>query len=187
MVSLDVLHRERLGHGLDAAAAEPQAVGGVVQQPVAARLRLEQQGEGRIARDADARDRVHLHGDGEGHGRSCRRRGRVSRSSAYTRPERAGEVFRAPRTPRRRASVKPTAQGLRASQARAARAIRRRLAGLIEFRGGAEVGARLDLDEGDGVALSGDRGRSRRRGRHSGARGSNSLCMSARSPRSFRR
>ncbi len=69
MVALNVLDGERLRHRLDPLAVEPQTVGRVVQEPMAACLRFEEQRKGRIAGDADALDRVHLRGDGEGHRR----------------------------------------------------------------------------------------------------------------------
>ncbi len=68
MIALDVLDSKRLDHRLDARACEPQTIGRVVQNAVAARLGFEQKRQGRVAGDADALDRVHLHGDGEGMG-----------------------------------------------------------------------------------------------------------------------
>ena len=50
MVALDVLDRQRFGHRLDAGAVEPQPLGRVMQQAMAARLGLEQQCEGRSRR-----------------------------------------------------------------------------------------------------------------------------------------
>ena len=47
------------------------------------------------------------------------------------------------------AQIKVAAQGLRASQTRAARPMRRRLVSVIAKCRGVEVVARLDLDEGD--------------------------------------
>src|SRR5262249_34482882 len=41
--------------------------GGVVGERMAARLSLQEQGKGRIARDIDPLDRIHLHRDGEPH------------------------------------------------------------------------------------------------------------------------
>ena len=72
MVALHVAHLDRLHRGHDLGAAHREVVGRVVEQPVPAPLRLEQQREGGIARDPDALDRVHLDGDGEGHGSSLR-------------------------------------------------------------------------------------------------------------------
>ena len=56
-------------------APQREFVGRVIGQPMAALLRLQQQREGGIAADVDARDRVHLDGDVQFHGRdpSCLR------------------------------------------------------------------------------------------------------------------
>ena len=55
---------------IELAVAEREIVRRVVEHVVAAPLRFEQEGEGRIAPDIDALDRVHLEGDFEGHGAS---------------------------------------------------------------------------------------------------------------------
>ena len=78
VIALDVLDRQRLGHHFDARAVEPQTVGRVMQDAVAARLGFEKKRERRVARDADALDRVHLHGDGQGHGRPVEGEKRIS-------------------------------------------------------------------------------------------------------------
>jgi hypothetical protein len=70
MVALDVAHRERLHLGHHLAVPHREAVRRVIEQPVPARLRLQQQREGRIAGDPDLLDRVHLDRDGEAHGGS---------------------------------------------------------------------------------------------------------------------
>ena len=70
VIALNVLDRKRFRHGLDARAVEPQTIGRVIENAMAARLGFEEKRKGRIARDADALDRVHLHGDGKGHWRS---------------------------------------------------------------------------------------------------------------------
>ena len=114
VIALDVLDRQRLRHRLDALAVEPQPVGRVVQDAVAARLGFEKKREGRVAGDADALDRVHLHGDGQGHGRPVGRRAAlqgISRSRAYTRPARGGEAARARRRRRRPAGSGPPPMG----------------------------------------------------------------------------
>jgi hypothetical protein len=67
MAALDVLDPQGLGRRGDAAVAQRQAVGRVVQEPVPAALRLDEEREGRVAGDPDALDRVHLDRDGEGH------------------------------------------------------------------------------------------------------------------------
>jgi hypothetical protein len=69
VVPLYVTHLQRLDAGDHLAVAHGQAVRRVMEKPVAARLRLEQKGKGRVAGDPDALDRVHLDRDGEGHGR----------------------------------------------------------------------------------------------------------------------
>ena len=67
-------------------AVQRQSVGRVIEQCVAARLRLEQQSEGRIAGDVDPLDRIHLHGDGQRHG------GRSSLSISRSQRIRCDEV-----------------------------------------------------------------------------------------------
>ena len=73
----------------------------------------------------------------------------VSRGPAYTLRQGGGEAAPARRRRRRRADSAPAAQGLRASQTRAARQMRRRLVSRDRARRRVEVVARLDLDEGD--------------------------------------
>ena len=138
---------------------EPQPIGGVMEQAMAARLRLEQQREGRIAGDADALDRVHLHGDGQGHGGpqsegEAERRG-INRSPAYTRRGVAGKpaggdehgVASQGQARRPRVAREPDARG-----AGDAPALRR----ADRLGGGIEIAARLDLDEGDRAAAPRD-------------------------------
>ena len=68
MVALLVAHRERPHGRKQRAVAQRHPVGRVIGELVAARLRFEQEGEGRIAADIDPLDRVHLDGDEERHG-----------------------------------------------------------------------------------------------------------------------
>ena len=67
VVAVDVAHLDGLGDRGDRPSRMRQPVRRVVQERVAARLRFEQHGEGRVARDLDALDRIHLDRDGEGH------------------------------------------------------------------------------------------------------------------------
>jgi hypothetical protein len=62
-----VAHLKRAHGGEDLAPLQRQAVRRVIGDGMAAPLRLQQQGEGRIAADIDPLDRVHLHGDGQAH------------------------------------------------------------------------------------------------------------------------
>ena len=78
--ALDVLDRKRLRHSLDMAAVEPQPIGRIMQDVVAARLGLEKKRESRVAGNSDALDRVHLHGDGQGHGRPVEAKGNRNQS-----------------------------------------------------------------------------------------------------------
>ena len=80
VIALDVLDRKRLGHHFNTGAVEPQSVGRVMQNAVAARLGFEKKRECRVSRDADALDRIHLRGDGQGHGRPVEGQGRVEES-----------------------------------------------------------------------------------------------------------
>ena len=64
-----VAHVQRLHRREDLVAALGELVGGVIGQPVPPLLRLDQEGESRIAADIDPLDRVHLHGDIQRHGR----------------------------------------------------------------------------------------------------------------------
>ena len=73
MVARDIAHLERPHRGRHFAVAQRQPVGRVIGQRVAARLRFQQQREGRIAADIDPLDRVHLHGDVQAHGTVSRR------------------------------------------------------------------------------------------------------------------
>ena len=57
----DVAHRERLNRRVEIAAPLGHAVGGIIGETVTARLRLEQQREGRVAANVDPLDRIHLH------------------------------------------------------------------------------------------------------------------------------
>jgi len=63
VIALDVAQLHRLDGGVDLAVAQAQAVRRVVEEPVAAALRLETHGEGGIARDVDGRHMVHLDRD----------------------------------------------------------------------------------------------------------------------------
>ena len=67
MVAGLVAHAERLHRGEHAVLHHRHAVGRVVAELVAARLRLQQQRKGRIAADVDPLDRVHLHRDVQCH------------------------------------------------------------------------------------------------------------------------
>ena len=71
MIAHLVAHGERLHRRHQLFAAQRQLVRRVIGQPVAALLRLQQQREGRIAADVDARDGVHLDGDVQFHKRAC--------------------------------------------------------------------------------------------------------------------
>ena len=62
-----VAHGEKLDRRHQLLALQRELVGRVVGQPVAALLRFQQQREGRIAADVDARDGVHLDGDVQFH------------------------------------------------------------------------------------------------------------------------
>ena len=151
MVAFDVLDHSGSAMASTRRSAQPKPVGRVMQQAVAARLRLEQEREGRVARDADAGDRIHLHGDGQGHGRSCRavrgRRGQ-SISSLYAQGAWRGRRRGATKTASPR-KVKPdgprVAREPHASGARNPPPLRRR----DRFRGRVEAAAGLHLDEGD--------------------------------------
>src|SRR6201992_643443 len=68
MIADLVAHRQHLHRGDQFLAAQRQLVGGVIGNPVAALLRLEQQREGGTAADVDTRDGVHLDGDIQFHG-----------------------------------------------------------------------------------------------------------------------
>ena len=70
MIALDVAHGQRLKQGADRSVAQGQPVGRVVEQVMAARLRLETQGERGVALDRDGGDMVHLDRDGKRHDRS---------------------------------------------------------------------------------------------------------------------
>ena len=63
MIAGFVAHFERLDLRHDARAGEGEPVGRVVENCVPARLRLQEKGERRVARDVDPLDRVHLDGD----------------------------------------------------------------------------------------------------------------------------
>ena len=67
MIAGDVAHRDGGGLGDDAALDKRKLVRRVVEQLVAARLRLQHEREGRVAGDGDFFDRVHLDGDVERH------------------------------------------------------------------------------------------------------------------------
>ena len=83
VVALPAAHLDRPAAGGDPALVERQPVGGVVEQPVPARLRLLHDPEGGIGGDVDPLDRIHLDGDVQGHGRAPRARvGRQSWPSA---------------------------------------------------------------------------------------------------------
>ena len=156
MIALDVLDRQRLGHRLDARAVEPQSIGRVVQQAMAARLGFEKKREGRIAGDADALDRVHLHGDGQGHGRPVEGQGRF-RESVDLEPIRVRRVTGKPAGrdedgvapqgsgPPPRVSREPDPRGARDSPP---------LGRADRDRRDFEIGPRFDLDEGDRAASS---------------------------------
>ena len=62
---------ERLDRREHLAVEQRQPVGRVIGERVAALLRLQQQGEGRIALDVDPLDRIHLHGDFQAHEHSA--------------------------------------------------------------------------------------------------------------------
>ena len=68
MIALLVAHVDRMAGGEQRPAVKRQRLGLVIEELVSAPLRLEHDGEGRIAGDIDALDRVHLHGDTERHG-----------------------------------------------------------------------------------------------------------------------
>ena len=68
MVACDVAHRDRGGLCYDASADKRKLVGRIIMQLMAARLRLQQEGEGRVAGYGDFFDRVHLDGDAQHHG-----------------------------------------------------------------------------------------------------------------------
>ena len=72
------------------AVAQRHAVGRVIGQAMPARLRFQQQREGRIAADVDPRDRVHLHGDIElAVERSCGGRSGGRGKARWSSPRRA--------------------------------------------------------------------------------------------------
>ncbi len=66
MIADFVTHRQRLHRRHQFLALQGKFIGRVVGQPVPALLCFQQQREGRIAADVDARDRVHLDGDFSG-------------------------------------------------------------------------------------------------------------------------
>ena len=68
MIALLVAHLKRLHRGEQPVPQQRQPVGGVIAERVLARLRFQEQREGRIAADIDPLDRVHLHRDGQAHG-----------------------------------------------------------------------------------------------------------------------
>ena len=63
MIALDVANLQRFDSGEDLAVTHGQAVGSVVKQLEATRLRFERHGEGGIAGNADAGNMVHLERD----------------------------------------------------------------------------------------------------------------------------
>ena len=67
MIAGLVAHGEHLDRRDQLLAAQRELVRRVIGQPVAALLRFQQQREGRIAADVDARDGVHLDGDVQFH------------------------------------------------------------------------------------------------------------------------
>ncbi len=70
MMAVAADHLERPPAGIEAPVAQAQRLGQVVEQRMAAGLRLEREGEGRIRIDVDRVDRIHLDRDGETHGSS---------------------------------------------------------------------------------------------------------------------
>ncbi len=67
MIALDPLDGDRPGAGADSPILVAQILGEIVEQPMAALLRLKHQRECGVAGDADLLQRVHLHGNGQAH------------------------------------------------------------------------------------------------------------------------
>ena len=67
MIAGLVAHRERLDARRNIAVAHHQLIGRVIEQRMAARLRLQQQGKSGIAANVDPLDRIHLDSDIQWH------------------------------------------------------------------------------------------------------------------------
>ena len=67
VIALEVLDLQRLRHGFNARAVEPQTIGRVIEDAMAARLRFEEKREGRNRPQCGCARSGPLHGDGKRH------------------------------------------------------------------------------------------------------------------------
>ena len=70
MIARDALDGDRMRHRPEPPVGPAQRLGGIMEEPVPARLGAEHDREGRIAGDVDALQRIHLDGDAQAHARS---------------------------------------------------------------------------------------------------------------------